>query len=57
MLTCIKLSVQERLKSMGFKNEADLDVAIKTTDAAIKRARNKELGIEEEEKVKVYVIQ
>ncbi|KAG0002630.1 Nuclear actin-protein involved in chromatin remodeling, partial [Modicella reniformis] len=40
----------ERLKSMGFKDENDLDSAIKTTDAAIKRARNKELGIEEEEK-------
>jgi hypothetical protein len=36
---------------MGFKDEADLDAAIKTTEAAIKRARNKELGIEEEEKV------
>ena len=34
---------------MGFKEEADLDAAIKTTDAAIRRARNKELGIEEEE--------
>ncbi|KAF9089555.1 Nuclear actin-protein involved in chromatin remodeling [Mortierella sp. AD031] len=40
----------EQLKSMGFKDEADLDAVIKTTDAAIKRARNKELGIEEEEK-------
>ncbi|KAF9434192.1 Nuclear actin-protein involved in chromatin remodeling [Entomortierella beljakovae] len=40
----------EQLKSMGFKEENDLDAAIKTTDAAIKRARNKELGIEEEEK-------
>ena len=37
---------------MGFKDEADLDAVIKTTDAAIKRARNKELGIEEEEKVR-----
>lgn len=37
---------------MGFKDEADLESAIKTTDAAIKRARNKELGIEEEEKVR-----
>jgi hypothetical protein len=36
---------------MGFKEETDLDAAIKTTDAAIRRARNKELGIEEEEKV------
>lgn len=36
---------------MGFKEEADLDAAIKTTDGAIRRARNKELGIEEEEKV------
>ncbi|KAG0317555.1 Nuclear actin-protein involved in chromatin remodeling [Dissophora globulifera] len=40
----------EQLKAMGFKEEVDLDNAIKTTDAAIKRARNKELGIEEEEK-------
>ncbi|CAO3569735.1 unnamed protein product [Mortierella alpina] len=40
----------EQLKAMGFKDEADLESAIKTTDAAIKRARNKELGIEEEEK-------
>ncbi|KAI1317777.1 Nuclear actin-protein involved in chromatin remodeling [Mortierella claussenii] len=40
----------EQLKAMGFKDEADLDATIKTTDAAIKRARNKELGIEEEEK-------
>lgn len=38
---------------MGFKEEADLDAAIKTTDAAIRRARNKELGIEEEEKVSI----
>ncbi|KAG0335027.1 Nuclear actin-protein involved in chromatin remodeling [Podila horticola] len=40
----------EQLKAMGFKEEADLDAAIKTTDGAIRRARNKELGIEEEEK-------
>ncbi|KAF9982103.1 Nuclear actin-protein involved in chromatin remodeling [Mortierella antarctica] len=40
----------EQLKAMGFKDEADLESAIKITDAAIKRARNKELGIEEEEK-------
>lgn len=38
---------------MGFKEETDLDAAIKTTDAAIRRARNKELGIEEEEKVSI----
>lgn len=38
---------------MGFKEEADLDAAIKTTDGAIRRARNKELGIEEEEKVRI----
>ncbi|KAG0244501.1 Nuclear actin-protein involved in chromatin remodeling [Mortierella sp. GBA43] len=48
--TLKKAEWTERLKSMGFKDEADLDTAIKTTDAAIKRARNKELGIEEEEK-------
>ncbi|KAG0040371.1 Nuclear actin-protein involved in chromatin remodeling [Podila clonocystis] len=40
----------EQLKAMGFKEEADLDTAIKMTDGAIRRARNKELGIEEEEK-------
>ncbi|ORZ06107.1 actin-like protein Arp5 [Lobosporangium transversale] len=45
-----KAEWMEQLKTMGFKDEADLDAAIKTTDAAIKRARNKELGIEEEEK-------
>jgi len=39
---------------MGFKDEAGLELAIKTTDAAIKRARNKELGIEEEEKVRLW---
>ncbi|KAG0346123.1 Nuclear actin-protein involved in chromatin remodeling [Podila humilis] len=40
----------EQMKAMGFKDETDLDTAIKSTDAAIRRARNKELGIEEEEK-------
>ncbi|KAF9580555.1 Nuclear actin-protein involved in chromatin remodeling, partial [Lunasporangiospora selenospora] len=45
-----KAEWMEQLKSMGFKDETDLDATIKTTDAAIKRARNKELGIEEEEK-------
>ncbi|KAG0204458.1 Nuclear actin-protein involved in chromatin remodeling [Mortierella sp. GBA30] len=45
-----KAEWMEQLKVMGFKDEADLESAIKTTDAAIKRARNKELGIEEEEK-------
>lgn len=45
-------SWQARLKEAGFKDEADLDDTIKQTDAAIQRARNKELGIEEnEEKV------
>lgn len=40
------------MKEAGFKDEADLDDTIKQTDAAIQRARNKELGIEEnEEKV------
>ncbi|KAG0367134.1 Nuclear actin-protein involved in chromatin remodeling [Gamsiella multidivaricata] len=48
--TLKKVEWMEQLKSMGLKEEADLDAAIKTTDAAIKRARNKELGIEEEEK-------
>ncbi|KAG0017311.1 Nuclear actin-protein involved in chromatin remodeling [Entomortierella chlamydospora] len=48
--TLKKAEWMEQLKSMGFKEESDLDAAIKTTDAAIKRARNKELGIEEEEK-------
>ncbi|KAK5814911.1 chromatin remodeling complex subunit [Linnemannia elongata] len=48
--TLKKAEWTEQLKSMGFKEEADLDAAIKTTDAAIRRARNKELGIEEEEK-------
>ncbi|CDS05618.1 hypothetical protein LRAMOSA08146 [Lichtheimia ramosa] len=38
-----------RLKEAGFKDEADLDDTIKQTDAAIQRARNKELGIEENE--------
>jgi len=41
------------MRASGFKDEADLDTVIKTTDAAIKRARNKELGIEEEEKVSI----
>ncbi|KAI9267470.1 hypothetical protein BY458DRAFT_437209 [Sporodiniella umbellata] len=41
-----------QLKELGFKDEADLDDTIKQLDSAIKRARNKELGIEEaEEKV------
>ncbi|KAF9903077.1 Nuclear actin-protein involved in chromatin remodeling [Linnemannia zychae] len=48
--TLKKAEWTEQLKSMGFKEETDLDAAIKTTDAAIRRARNKELGIEEEEK-------
>ncbi|KAG0262784.1 Nuclear actin-protein involved in chromatin remodeling [Mortierella polycephala] len=48
--TLKKAEWTEQLKAMGFKDEAGLELAIKTTDAAIKRARNKELGIEEEEK-------
>ncbi|KAG0227057.1 Nuclear actin-protein involved in chromatin remodeling [Actinomortierella wolfii] len=40
----------EQLRSFGFKDEAELDSVMKTTETAIKRARNKELGIEEEEK-------
>ncbi|KAF8938195.1 Nuclear actin-protein involved in chromatin remodeling, partial [Dissophora ornata] len=48
--TLKKAEWAEQLKAMGFKDEADLENAIKITDAAIKRARNKELGIEEEEK-------
>ncbi|RUP49740.1 hypothetical protein BC936DRAFT_141645 [Jimgerdemannia flammicorona] len=41
-----------RLKSHGFKDEADLDDVLKKLETSIKRARNKELGIEEtEEKV------
>ncbi|KAF9430369.1 Nuclear actin-protein involved in chromatin remodeling [Podila epigama] len=48
--TLKKADWAEQLKAMGFKDEADLDTAIKNTDGAIRRARNKELGIEEEEK-------
>ncbi|KAF9364568.1 Nuclear actin-protein involved in chromatin remodeling [Mortierella sp. NVP85] len=44
--TLKKAEWTERLKSMGFKDETDLDAAIKTTEAAIKRARNKELDEE-----------
>lgn len=46
--------MKARLKEAGFKDEADLDDTIKQVDAAIQRARNKELGIDEnEEKVTV----
>lgn len=38
-----------QLKESGFKDEADLDDTIKQLDVAIQRARNKELGIEENE--------
>ncbi|KAI8143640.1 hypothetical protein BJV82DRAFT_668679 [Fennellomyces sp. T-0311] len=38
-----------RLKETGFKDEADLDDTIKQLDTAIQRARNKELGIDENE--------
>lgn len=58
MLSCIAslshsgLFVKSRLKNQGFKDEADLDDILKKLDTSIKRARNKELGIEEtEEKV------
>ncbi|KAI9317058.1 hypothetical protein BX666DRAFT_1857734 [Dichotomocladium elegans] len=38
-----------RLKEAGFKDEMDLDDTIKTIEDAIQRARNKELGIDENE--------
>ncbi|PHZ16032.1 actin-like ATPase domain-containing protein [Rhizopus microsporus ATCC 52813] len=38
-----------QLKEAGFKDESDLDDTIKQLDTAIQRARNKELGIEENE--------
>ncbi|KAI8337817.1 hypothetical protein EDC96DRAFT_450184 [Choanephora cucurbitarum] len=43
-----KLEWNAQLKEAGFKDEADLDDTIKQLDKAIQRARNKELGIEEE---------
>ncbi|KAG0041402.1 Nuclear actin-protein involved in chromatin remodeling [Gryganskiella cystojenkinii] len=48
--TLKKAEWNEQMKLMGFKEESDLDAAIKNAEGAIKRARNKELGIEEEEK-------
>ncbi|KAI8978476.1 hypothetical protein BDB01DRAFT_726371 [Pilobolus umbonatus] len=45
-----KLDWMAQLKIAGFKDEQDLDSTIKQLDTAIQRARNKELGIEEEEK-------
>lgn len=46
------MCMQARLKEAGFKDEADLDDTIKQLETQIQRARNKELGIDEnEEKV------
>ncbi|ORX94082.1 actin-like ATPase domain-containing protein [Basidiobolus meristosporus CBS 931.73] len=43
----------DKLEDLGFEEESELDEAIKKTETAIRRARNKELGIvEEEEKEK-----
>lgn len=40
-------SIQAQLKESGFDNEADLDATIKKLEEGIQRARNKELGIDE----------
>ncbi|KAI9270702.1 actin-related protein, ARP5 class [Phascolomyces articulosus] len=47
--TSTKKDWMARLKATGFKDEADLDDTIKQVDTAIQRARNKELGIDENE--------
>jgi actin-related protein 5 len=38
-----------QLKESGFENEADLEATIKKLEAGIQRARNKELGIDEQD--------
>ncbi|KAK9727654.1 Nuclear actin-protein involved in chromatin remodeling [Basidiobolus ranarum] len=49
----LKSDFLDKLEDLGFEAESELDEAIKKTETAIKRARNKELGIvEEEEKEK-----
>ncbi|KAI8096796.1 uncharacterized protein BX664DRAFT_364030 [Halteromyces radiatus] len=47
--TTKKIEWMSQLKQSGFKDERDLDETIKQLDAAIQRARNKELGIDETE--------
>jgi actin-related protein 5 len=42
-------SLQKRIQASGFHSEKDLDETIKKLEKAIRRARNKDLGIEEEE--------
>ncbi|KAI7871446.1 hypothetical protein BDF14DRAFT_1760896 [Spinellus fusiger] len=44
-----KTEWQIQLRGAGFKDEADLDETIKQVDSQIQRARNKELGIDENE--------
>lgn len=41
--------LQKRMQLAGFRSEKDLDETITKLDKAIRRARNKEIGIEEEE--------
>ena len=52
ILTDFQWVHQRRLQAEGFDAESDLDATIAKTEKTLQRARNKELGIEEEEKVR-----
>ena len=50
-----KAKYLERLSLEGFENEEELEALIKKTQLQLKKARNKDLGIDEEaEKVKTW---
>lgn len=50
--TTSKVDYERRLKDAGFSSSADLDDYLKKLNKSLTRARNRELGIEEENKVR-----